>query len=375
MPCALVEKAVFGLLRICQRLLPYKENLADELLRSLQLVLKLDARVADAYCEQITQEVSRLVKANATHIRSQMGWRTITSLLSVTARHPEASDAGFDALVFIMSDGAHLLPSNFILCVDAARQFAESRVGQADRSIRALDLMSGSVSCLVKWVRETKEAMREEDAIKMSQDIGEMWLRLVQALRKVCLDQREEVRNHALSSLQKCLTEIEEVHLPHNLWLQCFDMVIFTMLDDLLEIAQGQSQKDYRNMEGTLMIAMKLLSKVFLRLLPELSHLTTFCKLWLGVLSRMEKYMKVKIRGKRSEKLQELVLELLKNMLLVMKNSGVLVQRSALGGDSLWELTWLHVNNISPSLQSEVFPSAGPEEMASSPGEAVAAES
>ncbi|KAK4371058.1 hypothetical protein RND71_010533 [Anisodus tanguticus] len=47
MPCALIEKAIFGLLRICLRLLPYKENLADELLRSLQLVLKLDARVAD----------------------------------------------------------------------------------------------------------------------------------------------------------------------------------------------------------------------------------------------------------------------------------------------------------------------------------------
>ncbi|KAG6426237.1 hypothetical protein SASPL_110457 [Salvia splendens] len=58
--CALVEKAVFGLLRIFQRLLPYKENLADELLRSLQLVLKLDARVADQYCEQITQELSQL---------------------------------------------------------------------------------------------------------------------------------------------------------------------------------------------------------------------------------------------------------------------------------------------------------------------------
>ncbi|KAL9243878.1 hypothetical protein vseg_017715 [Gypsophila vaccaria] len=359
MPCALVEKAVFGLLRICQRLLPYKENLADELLRSLQLVLKLDARVADAYCEQITQEVTRLVKANATHIRSQMGWRTITSLLSVTARHPDASESGFDALVFIMSEGAHLLPSNFILCVDAARQFAESRVGQADRSIRALDLMSGSVSCLVKWVHETKETVKEEDAIKMSQDIGEMWLRLVQALRKVCLDQREEVRNHGLSSLQRCLTEIDEVRLAHSLWLQCFDVVIFTMLDDLLEIAQGHSQKDYRNMEGTLIISMKLLSKVFLQLLPELSQLTTFCKLWLGVLSWMEKYTKVKIRGKRSEKLHDLVLELLKNTLEEMKKRGVLAQRSALGGDSLWELTWLHVNNISSTLQSEVFPPAG----------------
>uniref|UniRef100_A0A803P114 SEC7 domain-containing protein n=1 Tax=Cannabis sativa TaxID=3483 RepID=A0A803P114_CANSA len=356
MPCALVEKAVFGLLRICQRLLPYKENLADELLRSLQLVLKLDARVADAYCEQITQEVSRLVKANASHIRSQLGWRTITSLLSITARHPEASEAGFDALLFIMSDGAHLLPANYVLCVDASRQFAESRVGQAERSVRALDLMAGSVDCLTRWASEAKESMAEEDAVRMSQDIGEMWLRLIQGLRKVCLDQREEVRNHALLSLQKCLIGVDGVHLPHTLWLQCFDMVVFTMLDDLLEIAQGHSQKDYRNMEGTLILAMKLLPKVFLRLLPDLSQLTTFCKLWLGVLSRMEKYIKVKVRGKKSEKLQELVPELLKDTLIVMKTSGVLVQRSALGGDSLWELTWLHVNNIAPSLQSEVFP-------------------
>ncbi|GFY88509.1 sec7 domain-containing protein [Actinidia rufa] len=387
MPSALVEKAVFGLLRICQRLLPYKENLADELLRSLQLVLKLDARVADAYCEQITQEVSRLVKANATHIRSPMGWRTIASLLSITARHPEASEAGFDALLFIMSDGAHLLPANYVLCVDAARQFAESRVGQADRSVRSLDLMAGSFACLSRWAQETKESLGEAEAVKMSQDIGEMWLRLVQGLRKVCLDQREDVRNHALLSLQMCLTGVDEVRLPHSLWLQCFDLVVFTMLDDLLEIAQGNSQKDYRNMEGTLIIALKLLCKVFLQLLPELSQLTTFCKLWLGVLSRMEKYMKVKGRVKKTEKLQELVPELLKNTLLVMKTRGVLVQRSALGGDSLWELTWLHVNNISPALKPEVFPDqdseqsqpnegqiGGSSETVSAPNEAVAPE-
>ncbi|KAE9598777.1 hypothetical protein Lal_00022621 [Lupinus albus] len=369
MPCALVEKAVFGLLRICQRLLPYKESIADELLRSMQLVLKLDARVADAYCEQITQEVSRLVKANASHIRSQLGWRTITSLLSITARHPEASEAGFDALLFIMSDGAHLLPANYVFCIDTARQFAESRVGQAERSVRALDLMAGSVSCLAQWIAEAKEAMEEEQVTRLSQDIGDMWLRLVQGLRKVCLDQREEVRNHALSSLQRCLTGSDDIYLPHGLWLQCFDVVIFTVLDDLLEIAQGHSQKDYRNMEGTLIFAMKLLSKVFLQLLPDLSQLTTFCKLWLGVLSRMEKYMKVKVRGKRSEKLQENVPELLKNSLLVMKTRGILMQRSALGGDSLWELTWLHVNNISPSLHLEVFPEQDSEHLMHKPGE------
>nr|KYP64762.1 Pattern formation protein EMB30 [Cajanus cajan] len=314
MACALVERAIFGLLRICHRLLPYKENITDELLRSLQLVLKLDARVADAYYEQITQEVTRLVKANASHIRSQFGWRTISSLLSITARHLEASEAGFDALRFIMSDGAHLLPANYILCVDVARQFAESRLGLVDRSIIALDLMAGSVICLEKWSNNAKQAVKEEEVEKVLQDIGEMWFRLVQGLRKVCLDQREE--------------------------------------------------KDYRHIEGTLIIALKLLFNVFLQLLLELSQLEAFCKLWEGVLSRTEKSLQVKIWGRRSEKLQELAPELLKNTLLVMKSEGILVQNSGSGENSLWEMTFLHMKNIAPSLQFEVFPEQDSEQLA-----------
>ncbi|KAG8384670.1 hypothetical protein BUALT_Bualt04G0142100 [Buddleja alternifolia] len=357
MPCTLVEKAVFGLLRICQRLLPYKENLTDELLKSLQLVLKLDARVADAYCEQITQEVMHLVKANAMQIRSHMGWRTIISLLSITARHPEASEAGFETLSYVMSDGAHLSPANYVLCVNAARQFAESRVGQVDRSIKSLDLMAGSVVCLVTWFYQTKEAAGEEAATKMSQDILEMWMRLVQGLRKVCLDQREEIRNHAIMLLQRCLTGVDGIYIPTDLWLQCFDLVIFTLLDELPEMTQQNSPKEIRSMEGTIILSLKLLSKSFLQSLLDLSQSTSFCQLWLRVLGCMEKFMKMRFRGKRSEKIHELVPELLKNTLLVMKNRGILVPSDPVGGDSFWQLTWLHVKNIAPSLQLEVFPS------------------
>ncbi|KAG0473974.1 hypothetical protein HPP92_015831 [Vanilla planifolia] len=103
---------------------------------------------------------------------------------------------------------------------------------------------------------------------------------------------------------------------------------MFAMLDDLLKTTQNQSQKEFRNMEGTLVLAMKLLSKVFLQLLHELSGLSSFCKLWLGVLSRMEKCMKAKFRGKRSEKLQELIPELLKNILLVMKSKEFLPEEA-----------------------------------------------
>ncbi|XP_071735086.1 ARF guanine-nucleotide exchange factor GNOM-like [Rutidosis leptorrhynchoides] len=353
MPSTLVEKAVFGLIRICQRLLPYKENLTDELLKSLQLILKLDARVADAYCENITHEVMRLVKANARQIKSHLGWRTITSLVSITARHPEASEPGFETLEFIMLDGAHLLPANFVLCVNAARQFAESRVGDVARSLKSVDLMSGSARCLMRW----SEAIGDEGetAVKLYQNIGEMWLRLVQDLRKVCLDPREEIKNHAILMLQSCLTGLHGVQLQDELWSQCFDLVVFTLVTDLLEMVQDKSPREYRNMEGTLILSLKLLSNAFLHSLSSLSRLVSFCKVWLGVLSCMERFMKVKFRGKKSDKIHETVSELLKNILLVMKTSGILVPTDAVGSDSFWQLTWLHVKNIAPNLQTEVF--------------------
>ncbi|KAJ1259611.1 hypothetical protein BS78_10G168600 [Paspalum vaginatum] len=351
MPCNLVEKAVFGLLHICQRLLPYKENLVDDLLRSLQLILKLDARVADAYCENITLEVTRLVKANATHIKSQMGWRTIISLICVTARHPDASDAGFEALVFIMSEGSHLSPANFVLSVEASRQFAESRLGSTERSIHALNLMSDSVNCLMRWTREVKEAGGEADRIL--EGIAEMWLRLVQALRKVCTDQREEVRNHALLLLHRCLV-VDGISVSSSTWLMSFD-IIFQLLDELLEIAQNYSPKDYRNMETSLLHAVKLLCMVFLQSLRDLSAHSGFGKLWLEVLDMIEKFMKVKVRGRRAEKLKEAIPELVKNILMVMKASGILSKASTTE-NSLWEATWLQVNKISPLLQPEVFP-------------------
>ncbi|XP_078436146.1 sec7 domain-containing protein [Wolffia australiana] len=355
-PCNLVEKAVLDLLRICQRLLPYKENLADELLRSLQLILKLDARVADSYCENITKEVTRLVKANAPHIKSQMGWRTITSLLSITARHPEASEVGFEALVFVMSDGgAHLSPVNYALFLDAARQFVESRVGLTDRSLKALDLMAESVGALGRWAEEAKRAGDAAESI--SDGIRDMWMRLIQGLRRVSVDPREEVRNQGLTVLQRCLAGLEGIPLIPASWAQLFDQVLFILLDDLLETAQNQLPKDYRNMEGTLVLAVKLLSKVFLQQLGELSQLSDFGNVWLGVLSRMERLMKAKWRGKKSEKLRELIPELLKNTLLVMKAKEVLVRRvGPTGGDSLWEQTWQLVNSISPSLEGEIFP-------------------
>jgi golgi-specific brefeldin A-resistance guanine nucleotide exchange factor 1 len=42
------------------------------------------------------------------------------------------------------------------ICIEATRQFAESRVGLADRCIRALDLVFDSVKSLALWSQEIK---------------------------------------------------------------------------------------------------------------------------------------------------------------------------------------------------------------------------
>ena len=103
------------------------------------------------------------------------------------------------------------------------------------------------------------------------------------------------------------------------------------------------------------MHAVKLLCKVFLQSLKDLSAQVSFGKLWLEVLDMIEKFMKVKVRGRRTEKLQEAIPELIKNILMAMKASGIL-SKTITGENSLWEATWLQVNKIAPSLQSEIFP-------------------
>eukprot|EP00271_Cylindrocystis_brebissonii_P013215 TRINITY_DN32894_c0_g1_i1.p1 TRINITY_DN32894_c0_g1~~TRINITY_DN32894_c0_g1_i1.p1 ORF type:complete len:1612 (+),score=297.74 TRINITY_DN32894_c0_g1_i1:164-4837(+) len=383
-PGLLVEKAVLGLLRICQRLLPYKEELAEELLRSLQLIQKLDAKVADVLCERITREVLQLVRANAAHIRSPSGWQTVCFHLKITARHPEAAEAGFEGLTLIMANGSHVTPANYVPCLDAAREFAETRVGGIERSIWALDLLAGQddrgqpaglLACLQNWAEAMEEAKKvplpeswgrklgeSSVAGKGAQELTDMWLRLAQAIRRVCGDQREEVRSHAIECLQRCLLAAESIKLPPAVWGPCFDQVVFMMLDDLLDIGVREKPREFRGIEGTLYRAMKLLSKVFLHFLPQLASLPHpgFRALWLAVLSRMEMYMKARLKGGGSDKLQENIPELLKNMILVMHAKGVLQEESTVTGDSLWELTWHHVQGIAPGMKTELFPPAAP---------------
>jgi len=57
-----VQRAALGLLRVAGRLLAYREDVADALLASLQLLLRLHPNVAWELAEPIAQQVWPLMK-------------------------------------------------------------------------------------------------------------------------------------------------------------------------------------------------------------------------------------------------------------------------------------------------------------------------
>ncbi|CAI7869970.1 unnamed protein product [Closterium sp. NIES-54] len=324
-------------------------------------------------------------------------------------------------------------PCNFIPFLDAARDFAEARVGGAERSKRALDLLGCLIDCLLEWrvageMEQAAEADRlataaaamagggrseadssssavsgafspqqqpplaaalspsQQSPIPSSssgagasgagrfsgQDLADLWLRLLHALRRVCSDQREDVRNHALVWLQRCLLAADPLCMPTTMWAPCFDQVVFVLLDDLLEVHLREKPKEYRGMDASLLRAVKMLSKVFLHFLASLASLPGpgFRALWLGVLLRMDRYMRAggggggggrrgggggegRGGGGAGESLRESVGEVLKNMLMVMLTQGVLQVTDASDTESLWSATWRAVHAMLPHLKPE----------------------
>lgn len=124
---SLVERAVLGLLRVCQRLLPYKEEIADELLRSLHLIFKLEPKAAEDLAVVITGEVLGMVKSSATYIKSEWGWNTVCTLLKAASHHPGAFPMAFEALCVITGEG-HLTADNFAPCLQTAMGFIDNHV-------------------------------------------------------------------------------------------------------------------------------------------------------------------------------------------------------------------------------------------------------
>ena len=78
----LVERVVVGLLRISIRLLR-REEIAPQVLTSLQILLMMEAKVIHSISQQIAYGLHDLLRTNAANIHSGQDWYTLFVLLEV----------------------------------------------------------------------------------------------------------------------------------------------------------------------------------------------------------------------------------------------------------------------------------------------------
>ncbi|XP_068649287.1 ARF guanine-nucleotide exchange factor GNL2-like [Aristolochia californica] len=370
-PCPFTEKAIVGLLKICQKLLDSSQSNCHNqelIFDSVNVVWKLEKEVLDTCCESITEIISRIIIECRNNIQSPLGWRMLLHFLTFTACHPETNDQGVEALMSLLSDEYSLNKFNYSICIECAFRFATHEVSPLEKGMKLVQLMEDSVKLLVQWhclgnsdtssISNTSSSSAEGFSKANTNSPLSMFMTVADALRKTCLDPREEIRNQSVLSLSNIFLLAKELDFSPATWVSCFNNIFFITIDDLYErmvkySRRTNSEKEMKSMEGTLMLAMKLLVRAFLKLLMPLSRSQDFKQLWLGFLRRMDAFMKGDFGVSHDTQLQILVPELLKEIITEMKETRVLVQGE---GDELWQITNIQVQWIAPSVKQELFP-------------------
>jgi len=146
----LVQKAVMAMMRLCQRLLPYKPDITESLVKGVQLVSLVDEQVASDMASTIASEVHDLLKGAAPYLATQQVWMAIMGLIKIIQYDPSSFLACVDTLAWVAAEA--LTPLNFAIVLQTTVDLLERAAEYASRApstapgsvLAALDAAIGS---------------------------------------------------------------------------------------------------------------------------------------------------------------------------------------------------------------------------------------
>ncbi|KAJ3048959.1 GDP/GTP exchange factor for ARF, partial [Rhizophlyctis rosea] len=287
----LIERAVVSLLRVCTRLV-HKDDLSSQIFEALDLLVNLPADIFNLIAERAMAGVVALIKVDSALFVNYCKWDTIVELLTSSAMHPQAARYGFEATGILVTESREsvVTAENFGECVDlligysvgagagsgveavspggspkvGRRVTVKTKPAQAntDRALKALEHLYRlhlKIPILIK-----------EGGIKPNRAFFEFWLPILSGLSQQSYHPAREVRQSALTLLQRALLspELEASSSSPDTWTDVFDNVLFPLLDELLKPDVGKL--DPLGMDETRMRATGLLCQIFLQYLPRL---------------------------------------------------------------------------------------------------------
>eukprot|EP00178_Gracilaria_changii_P018791 TRINITY_DN540_c0_g1_i1.p1 TRINITY_DN540_c0_g1~~TRINITY_DN540_c0_g1_i1.p1 ORF type:complete len:1751 (+),score=218.80 TRINITY_DN540_c0_g1_i1:220-5472(+) len=247
-PSSVLERAVVALLRVGVRLLNRLE-LRDDVLRGLNLLVRLPTDAAEALSVPIVIGVHNMIEVHGAIIRSTSGWHAILSILENTAHYqPKAREIGLVTLTGILRGqySAEAVSSeSFAPLLDAILAYTSS--SSVDTSIRALDLLyilaqrvptfKDKIEGKNKGFKSsaiTMEDTGQGDANSEESMWSEYWSPLFLGFAASIRDSRGRVRNHALSVVERVLALGGSAKfLSATEWSQTLTSVILPLMTQL----------------------------------------------------------------------------------------------------------------------------------------------
>ncbi len=406
-PGPLPRRAVLGLLRVAQRLLPYRPDAAPQLLSSLRLALGLAPPVAWELAPALAAGLGALLASSARYVRAEGDWRTVCALVRATAARPDAAPAALEALQAVARDPGALSGENYMPLMEASLALLERYKGASPGAALAL---LDVIEALVAWLLQEGALPLSPEADGGGEEGGEeggeggeaagegafsspgaagtpsaaprrrrlsdaalleLWLASVGILAKgLAAEESPALRDSALGALGRALGGSGALALPAEVWVQTSREMLVPLVARLAAAAAAAPARARAPLGKSARLAVNTLAKTLLQYAPLMAVDRDFGPLWEAALGALADAAAV-----RSEALQEAVPENAKNLLLVLSAGGLLRPEWAdAEGRPLWEPTWRLAARIAPGLTPAILTGAGVGEVsAAAEAEAAAA--
>jgi len=376
-PSYLIEHTVVSLMKLNKKLieLGIKPEVVTSSFESLK---SIPTNIMNEINDPLMAGVNILIKETPQYIKNNNLWIHIIELISLNSTTSLSSKYTFDIMVSLINESLKS-PENSIVTQENFGDIVDFLIGfmatismnggdnkqrnqqnnkilknnnlTNDYALKALEKLYSLHSLIPQLIRST--GMRSERAW------FEFWLPILSGLGQQCYHSCKEVRQSALVYLQRALLSNDlESNSNANFWSDCFDNVLFPLLEELLK--KEVYNLDPSGMDETMARASALMCKIFLHYFSKINA-KELERIWSDILQYLCRYLV----AAKSEYLKEGVIESIKNILLVMYAQGVFYKspKEATNPNpeynELWNLTWKILSCVLPKLKNELFSTSG----------------
>jgi len=372
-PTNIIEHTVVSLMKLCKKLIEL--NIKPELVTSTFESLKLiPPNTINEINDPLMAGINIVVKSAPQYIKQNNIWAYITDLISLNSTTSLSSKYTFNIMVSLIDESLRS-PENSVVTQENFGDVVDFLIGfmasismnggdnkqknqhnnktksnslTNEYALKALEKLYSLHSLIPQLIHSTN--MRSERAW------FEFWLPILSGLGQQCYHSCKDVRQAALVYLQRALLSNDlESNSNANFWSDCFDNVLFPLLEELLK--KEIYNLDPNGMDETMARASALMCKIFLHYFSKINT-KELERIWSDILQYLCRYLV----AAKSEFLKEGVIESIKNLLLVMYAQGVFYKSPVETNkpnpeyNELWNLTWKILSSVLPKLKNELFP-------------------